>query len=59
MLAGLGVDISRANAPDSCLRKNAMDLTFPPEAESFRAEIRAFLEATLPLGFRLQVGRRP
>ena len=29
-----------------------MDLTFPPEAESFRAEIRAFLEATLPPGFR-------
>ena len=25
-----------------------MDLTFPPEAEAFRAEVRAFLRANLP-----------
>jgi len=28
-----------------------MDLTYPPEAESFRAEIRAWLEENLPAGW--------
>jgi alkylation response protein AidB-like acyl-CoA dehydrogenase len=28
-----------------------MDLTFPPEAEAYRAEVRAFLERALPPGF--------
>src|SRR5262245_3794136 len=29
-----------------------MDLKFPPEAESFRADVRAFLDAQLPAGWR-------
>jgi hypothetical protein len=28
-----------------------MDLTYPAEAESFRAEIRAWLEENLPTGW--------
>ena len=29
-----------------------MDLTFPPEADEFRATVRAFLEANLPAGWQ-------
>ena len=29
-----------------------MDLTFPPEAETFRAEVRAFLAEHLPADWR-------
>ncbi len=37
----------RVHALPSC----AMDLTYPPEAEQFRAEIRAWLEENLPQGW--------
>ena len=29
-----------------------MDLTYPPEADEFRAKVRAFLEANLPAGWK-------
>ena len=46
-----GRDGSRLAQLDRRVKTGAMDLTYPPEAEEFRTEIRAWLEENLPDGW--------
>ena len=41
----------RLSLPDPRVKNVGMDLTYPPEAEAFRKEIRTWLEDTLPEGW--------
>ena len=41
----------RLSLPDPTVKNVAMDLTYPPEAEAFRKEIRTWLEDNLPEGW--------
>ena len=41
----------RLSLPDPTVKNVGMDLTYPPEAEAFRKEIRAWLEENLPEGW--------
>ena len=41
----------RLSLPDPRVKNGGMDLTYPPEAEAFRKEIRTWLEDNLPEGW--------
>ncbi len=41
----------RLSLPDPTVKNGGMDLTYPPEAEAFRKEIRTWLEDNLPEGW--------